>query len=226
MYKDPYLILQVSEGASEEEINAAYESLKRQYTEQMFLPGEAGAEAARKLTELEEAYREVKSTLESKRAEADYGSRFGVIEEKIKQNKINEAQQMLDEIMDRNAEWHYLQSIIFYKKSWYNESKAQLEIAASMEPGNPKYRDALNRLNVFMSGQAKQQGYRQADAQYGPQEGASDTSHRQYGRGAAYDDRQMGGICGAPGTAENCCLQLICADCCCECLGGDLILCC
>ncbi|NLK17274.1 MAG: hypothetical protein GX304_01945, partial [Clostridiales bacterium] len=156
-----------------------------------------------------------------------YGSRYGVIEEKIKQNKINEAQQMLDEIMDRNAEWHYLQSIIFYKKSWYNESKVQLEIAANMEPGNPKYRDALNRLNMFMSGQANQQAYRQADAQYNPQDGASDPSQRrQYSSRSHYDDRQMGGVCGAPGTAENCCLQLICADCCCECMGSDLILCC
>ena len=68
MYKDPYLILQVSEDAPEREIDAAYDRLKRQYTEQMFLPGLAGDEAARKLTKLEEAYREIKSRLESKRA--------------------------------------------------------------------------------------------------------------------------------------------------------------
>lgn len=227
MQKDPYLILQTYRDATESEVDFAYQRLKSQYSEEMFLPGEAGAEAARKLTELEEAYREVKSKFESKKAETDYGSSFGVIEEKIKQNKIVEAQQMLDEIMERNAEWHYLQSIIFYKKSWYSESKNQLEIAVSMEPGTTKYRDALNRLNLFMSGQAKgQQGYRQADAQYDPQGGGtSDQSNRQYGRGRT-EDRQLGGLCGAPGSAENCCLQLLCADCCCECMGGDLILCC
>lgn len=36
--------------------------------------------------------------------------------------------------------------------------------------------------------------------------------------------RQRGGVAGMNGC--DCCTSLICADCCCECMGGDLISCC
>lgn len=229
------MILQTYKDASESEIDSAYERLKKKYSEEMFLPGEAGAEAARNLKELEEAYRQAKQKFEEDRTKTNYGSEFGEIEELIKQNKTDEAQNRLDDIMNRNAEWHYLQSIIFYKKSWYNESKTQLQMAVSMDPLNKKYKDALNRLNVFMSGQGAAKGfrkdreYRQADQQINPNQQSQqnqynqyyDQSNKQYGYN---EDRHMGG-CGM-GTPENCCLQLLCADCCCECMGGDLILCC
>jgi molecular chaperone DnaJ len=237
MYKNPYLILQTYESASESEIDFAYERLKKQYSEDRFLPGDAGANAARKLNELEEAYREVKQKFAHIKAEQNFGSRYGEIENIIKQNKTNEAQQMLDEITDRNAEWHYLQSIVFYKKNWYNESKNQLEMAISMDPTNAKYKDALNRLNVFLNGQtastqnAQEKAYRQADEQIGPDDRNnrnngqySSNQYNQYGRSGYNENRNMG-MCGS-GGAENCCLQLLCADCCCECMGGDLITCC
>lgn len=246
MFKDPYMILQTYESASESEIDFAYNRLKKQYSEDRFLPGEAGATAARKLTELEEAYKDAKQKFQTKKAEEDYGSSYGRIEDIIKQNKTNEAQQMLDEIIERNAEWHYLQSIVFYKKSWYKESKNQLQMAVSMDPANKKYKDALNRLNVFMSGQNTQTNsqnsqqnygqdktYRQADQQFN-QNNQQDQNNNQYNNynqnsnrhygGYNNENRNMGG-CGS-GTPENCCLQLICADCCCECMGGDLIMCC
>lgn len=238
MYKNPYIILQTYESASESEIDFAYQRLKKQYSEDRFLPGDAGADAARKLTELDEAYREVKEKFASSKAEKDFGSKYGVIEDIIKQNKTNEAQQMLDEIIDRNAEWHYLQSIVFYKKSWYNESKNQLEIAVSMDPINSKYKDALNRLNVFMNGQTaassntssqsqeQDKTYKQADEQFNQnQKNNQNTSNNQYNRNYGNNENRNMGGCGTGGTG-NCCLQLLCADCCCECMGGDLIACC
>lgn len=246
MYKNPYIILQTYESATESEVDFAYNRLKTQYSEDRFLPGDAGADAARKLNELEEAYREVKEKFKSSQDEQDYGSRYGSIENIIKQNKTNEAQQLLDEIIDRNAEWHYLQSIVFYKKSWYNESKNQLEMAVSMDPLNAKYKDALNRLNVFMNGQAtggasntnnvppnssdngQEKNYRQADEQYnrGQNNQYSNNQYNSYGnRNQGYNENRNMGCCGS-GGADTCCLQLLCADCCCECMGGDLITCC
>jgi hypothetical protein len=234
------MILQTYESASQSEIQFAYERLKKQYQEDRFLPGEAGADAARNLSELEEAYREVMQKFDMANAEADFGSRYGVIENLIKQNKTNDAQVLLDDIYERNAEWHYLQSIIFYKKNWFDESKTQLETAVQLEPSNEKYKDALSRLNVFMTGQAGNTNAgasaRKADARYdaGDGQNANQNNNRynnqnnnqydnRYNR-QNYNDRQMGG-CGTGGT-ENCCLQLLCADCCCECMGGDLIACC
>lgn len=233
MYKDPYMILQTYKDASESEIDSAYQRLKAKYSEERFLTGEAGAAAARNLTELEDAYREAKQKFQSKKAETSYGSELGEIEELIKANKTDKAQQQLDEIMERDAEWHYLQSIVFYKKNWYNESKNQLNMAVSMDPLNKKYKDALERLNTFMSGQGAKRAsqtqsqddkyYRKSDEQINPDKNQYnrnqyDQNRQQYGN----EGRHMGG-CGGP---ETCCTQLICADCCCECMGGDLILCC
>ena len=39
-----------------------------------------------------------------------------------------------------------MQSVIFYKKNWVNESKKQLEIAINMEPHNNKYSEAYSKL--------------------------------------------------------------------------------
>lgn len=223
MYKDPYIVLQTYRDASESEIDSAYQRLKAKYSEERFLPGEQGAAAARNLTELEQAYREAKQKFEYTKAKTSYGSSLGAIEELIKANKTEQAQQSLDEIMDRDAEWHYLQSIVFYKKTWYNESKNQLEMAVAMDPLNNKYKDALNRLNTYMSGGAKREHASNQENKYYQKtddfnRGQFDESRNQYG----YQNRQMG-ACGGP---ESCCMQLICADCCCECMGGDLILCC
>jgi len=230
MQKNPYLILQTYESATESEIDFAYSRLKSQYSDERFMPGDIGAEAARKLTELEEAYAEVKAKFKQEKLKEDYGGVYGEIENLLKQNKNNDAQAKLDEITDRNAEWHYLQSIVFYKKSWYEESRYQLEMAASMDPLSEKYKDALSRLNVFMSGQAGSrpgegqnagqntgQQYRRPDGQF------SQRPEGNYGQDGSNQQRQMGCF---GNDATGCCAQLICADCCCECMGGDLILCC
>ena len=59
--QDIYKILGVSKDASMEEIEASYKALKEKYSSERFLEGEAGNEAAKNLTLLENAYREIKS---------------------------------------------------------------------------------------------------------------------------------------------------------------------
>ena len=56
------------------------------------------------------------------------------------------AQEILDGFDSRPAEWHYMQSVVFYKKNWINESKKQLEIAKEMDPSNEKYKKAYDRM--------------------------------------------------------------------------------
>ena len=57
MPKDPFLILGVSSDATQAEIDSAYNTLRDKYRLDMHLEGERGRDAARKLTELEDAYR-------------------------------------------------------------------------------------------------------------------------------------------------------------------------
>lgn len=208
MQSNPYLTLGVSETATEEEIKVAYEALRAKYSEDRFLPGEEGSQAAAKLEEVEDAYQDLMADLAKRKAANQYGSQFGQIEQLLKQGNLNEAQRLLDECTERGAEWHYLQSIVFYKKNWYAESKKQLEFAISMDPANTKYKDALFKLDNLMKG---------------PQANANtNTNQNQYNNYNANQQREMGGGC----AEGNCCLNLLCADCCCESMGFDLIPCC
>ncbi len=148
--QENYKILGLDQYASNEEIEEAYLRLKEKYQRERFYEGEIGNDAAKKLTKLENAYREIKAerfTAEN----TDNSGAFVHIEELIKAGRISDAQSKLDEFSDRNAEWHYLQAVIFYKKNWHNESKKQLEIALSMDSDNPKYSQAYQKLKQKMA---------------------------------------------------------------------------
>ncbi len=166
--QDYYKVLGLSESASLDEVEMAYIELKEKYSKEMFLEGEAGNDAAKKLTKVEEAYREIQAFYkESNNSNqgAEEVVNFSAVEEAIRNNELNLAQELLDNVNNRNAEWHYLQSVIFYKKNWTNESKKQLEIAVDMDPNNIKYKDALSKLidtmryteNQFHSGNVNYQ---------------------------------------------------------------------
>ena len=138
-----YKILGVSENATDEEIEAAYSRLKDEYSRDRFLEGEAGNLAAKNLTKLETAYQEIKeSRRNTAKPDGKEPESLEEVEKLLKAGKIAEAQTALDNVTDRSAEWHYLQSVVFYKKNWLNESKKQLEIAMNIEPHNQKYSDA------------------------------------------------------------------------------------
>ena len=119
------------------------------------------------------------------------------------------AQLKLDAVIDRNAEWHYLQAVVFYRKGWANESKKQLEIARQMRPNTEKYDKAYERLTGKMS-QGVNGGNNGA---YNGQFGAAANG----GNGAGnYDEPQMGG----EGCFDFCCRLAICnllLNCCCNC---------
>ena len=158
MFSDYYKILGVPENASRKEIDEAYVVLRAKYTEDRFKEGEEGNEASRRLMELEEAYSELSSTFVAKEnvfvggggGDDEEYANYAAIDSLIKQGKLEEAQNALDNMSQRRAEWHYLQAIIFYKRGWYGECRGQLKIALSAEPLNPKYRAAAEKLELFL----------------------------------------------------------------------------
>ena len=151
-----FKILGLQPNATEEEIENAYQTLKNQYSRDRFLEGELGNEAARNLTKLETAYQEIKASRVNSQENATDIHTFDEVEELIKKGDIASAQIKLDNINDRSAEWHYLQSVIFYKKNWINDSKKQLEIALNMEPHNNKYINAYTKLKQVIDYNDKQ----------------------------------------------------------------------
>ena len=186
--QENYKILGLTEFATDAEVDQAYNSLKEKYQKERFFEGEIGNEAAKQLTKLESAYREIKAERSAKNND---NCCFEDVERLIKEGNVAGAQNKLDEFSDRNAEWHYLQAVIFYKKNWTNESKKQLEIAMQMDPSNDKYRNSYRKLEEKMRDSANK----------------NFTSYNQSGNGQQYNEpQQMGG----DGCCQWCCEMAIC----------------
>lgn len=158
-----YEILGLPTNASREDVDRRYRELSAKYQRDRFLPGIEGEEAAEKMQQLEVAYRDILANFDEYSGGSSGGSSDGYddfyareddfreIQELISANKLNEAQDKLDARSVRTAEWHYVQSILFYKRSWYVESKKQLELACQMEPDNERYRQSLEKLTKILA---------------------------------------------------------------------------
>ncbi len=173
--KESYTILGLDETASMEEIERRYEELKAKYNEEKWQDGEAGTRAARMLEKLEAAYSDIKDERREGGHASGDASAFDEVGSAIRSGDLSRAQQLLDAFNERSAEWHYLQSVVFYKKNWMNESKKQLEIAMQMDPANEKYRAAYEKLK--------------ARADYSQQTGGATNTNPNVSQG----DEQMGG---------------------------------
>ncbi len=195
-----FKILGVDAKATQEEIEKAYLEKKEKLSKERFLEGEAGNEAAKQLTILETAYFEIKSYKSKIKEGGNNMYDFSEVERLIKKGDISSAQIKLDDINQRDAEWHYLQSVIFYKKNWVNESKKQLEIAMNLEPHNDKYSTAYVKLKEKIEYNDKQF----ANNSYGPNYQSA-------------DNRQMGGT-DTNGCVDYCltmcCMNMMCNMCC------------
>lgn len=202
--KDLYEIFGLTADCTDEELNAKYAELRAKYSEDRFLEGEKGNEAASKLTELESAYREILSLRQEQSfsAQTDSGL-YKEVEDLIKNGNLSAAQDKLDSFNERGAEWHYLQSVLFYKKNWLNESKKQLEIAMQMDPNNEKYKTSYDKLVKKISSDS--------DKNF-----SSYSSGKETASDVGGEPSQMGGN----GCLEWCCEMAICnmaLNCCCNC---------
>lgn len=199
-----YELLGLTESATDEEIKARYEEMKAKAKEDRWLDGEAGNEAARLLTKLNTAYKEIMAERKERSKATSGENSLEEVAALLKKDEIAKAQSLLDDFNERNAEWHYLQAVVFYKQNWMNDSKKQLEIAIQMAPDNAKYRNAYGKMN--------------AKNEYEKQSARTDSQN-------PYDNRrydapmdggeQMGG--NACTDCISCCYLNLCLNCCLSC---------
>lgn len=82
---------------------------------------------------------------------SSYGgqSRFADIRRLISQNRIAEADELLDGVPDynKNAEWYFLKGSIYYKRGWLGEAARCYQRAYQMEPSNSEYAAAYQRVS-------------------------------------------------------------------------------
>ena len=195
--KDPYEILGVNHDATEEQIKDAYKELAKKYHPDKFINNPLSDLAAEKMQDINWAYSELiknRSSYNSSNQSGRYAN-FNQVRTLINQNRINEAQNALNAMAVRNAEWHYLMGIVMQRKGWTDMAYQHFSTACTQDPYNQEYANAKANMDYRRTsymGQGYSQGY--------PQGGSCNTC--------------------------DMCQGLICADCCCECLGGDLISCC
>lgn len=195
-------ILGLSEGATQEDIKSAYETLRAKYLEERFMDGEVGNNAAKMLTKIQTAYEELEKEM-SESAYAGAGDALSHVEELIKAGNIQDAQRELDAFNERGARWHYLQSIVFYRKNWVNESKKQLEIAIQLDSSNETYKEAYRKLNEKLNYNAN------AGAQGAGQGGV----YQGQTMDAQASDQMGGNFCA---QCLDCCYTYMCISCLCD----------
>lgn len=213
MTRNPFDVLGLSDSVTQNELYERYRELRSEYQDKRFEPGAAGTEACEKLDEIESAYKEADQILKERYYITNYDNLYENIEKLIKDNKLDDAQSELDKIIKRDGNWHFHESMVYYRKGWFNDAEEQLNAALELEPGTQRYIDALAAIRKKMETGGK------SDKESAKGFYDAPTGDRTY-----RDMPPAGGAVGC--TPCNCCSALLCTDCCCECMGGDCIPCC
>lgn len=157
---DPYEVLGVQRGASDEEIKKAYRTLSRKYHPDANVNNPNAKLAEEKFKMIQQAYDQIMKEKEQGYSEYDFYGNAGnygnqqqseAIEYQAAANYIrngyfNEALHVISEIKERNAIWYYYSAII--QKGLGNQITAfeHARMAVTMEPDNFQYRQLLHQL--------------------------------------------------------------------------------
>jgi hypothetical protein len=166
---DPYSVLDISPDASTDEVKRAYRDLARKYHPDNYQNNPLADLAEEKMKEINEAYDAIMRMREgggggragnaagsSGSYQGSYGTTplYAQVRAAINGGNIGLAERLLRQATVQDAEWHFLNGSIAYRKGWLDEALQHYRIACSMAPGNPEYQQALQ----FM--QAGGQAYR------------------------------------------------------------------
>ena len=190
MVNDPYEVLGVSRGASQEEIKEAYRELVKKYHPDKYQGNPLADLAEEKLQEVNEAYDMLTKNAGSyssyhrpeqqtygnyqNRSSGGYsggssGSYSGSLRDvrsALDRNDLYRAEQMLINNPDHNAEWFFLSGVLSYKKGFIQDGVQNIQRAVNMDPGNPEYQSILNQVRSAGSlyqRRSNQTGYEQME---------------------------------------------------------------
>jgi len=205
--RNPYEVLGIKEGASEEEIKKAYRELVKKYHPDQYNDNPLYELAEEKLRELNEAYeylmknsnkgknnfRDQNSGWETGSASSSGNGTFAQVRVHLQNGNMSAAEELLDNSNDQTAEWYYLKGLVLLKKGWYDQARSHIQTAVNMDPSNFEYRSTLNRLSM---------------------------------NNGAFRGQSFGRGYGSNPDLCTLCQCIWCSDCCCEAAGGNMCDCC
>ena len=206
---NPYEVLGLKPGASQEEIKKAYRNLIKQYHPDQYGDNPLKNLAEEKMREINKAYDMLtknngnsynnsysnSNNNTSNNSYSNYSNdsySLSEIRRLILSRNFTEAERRLNSIQNRNAEWNFLYGVVLTNKGWFDAGLNHIQTAVNMDPNNFEYRQTLNSLHQ---------------------------------RASAYSGNYYRTTGGSSANACDCCLNLYCLDTMCECMGGDLIGC-
>lgn len=208
---DPYKVLNVSPTATDDEVKAAYRELAKKYHPDNYADSPLSDLASEKMKEINEAYDAIMAERKNGRGSASAGN-AGYQNAYGYQNyggnsSYPDVRQMIMSGRIADAE-QILNGVPQPNRDaeWYFLKGTILYKRGWME-------DAFNNFQTACRMDPGNQEYHAA---------ANRINAQRSGMAGGYNMNPNA----SANTACNCCSNLICADCCCECMGGDLIPCC
>ena len=193
--KNPYEVLGIKDGASLEEIKAAYKEQVKKYHPDLHQDNPLYELAEEKLREVNRAY----ETLTGSGGDGIYRQSSGQssgrstnqnyyqVRVDIDRGNIIRAEATLSAMSDRDAEWHFLYGMIHMQRGWYDSAISYIQQAVAMDPANMEYKQSLNSI-LMRAGNFRTTSY---------EKGYSNQSDQLC---------RMMQLC--------CCANLLCGDCC------------
>lgn len=199
--KDPYKVLGVSPSDGDDEIKKAYRELARKYHPDNYTDPNLSELAEEKMKEINEAYDAVK-----KMREGNSGNTYSYSQSDSSSSRYGEIRRLINSGRFANAEG-LLDAVPMAERNaeWF-----YLKGCVLMNRGS--YFEAKRHIDTACSMDPGNGEYQKARADmnsYTGRYGRTTTSNT----GSSFDGCDI-------------CTTLLCADCLCECMGGDLIGCC
>lgn len=170
--RDPYEILDLKKGASKDEIKRAYKKLAKQYHPDQYDNNPLKDLAEERMREVNEAYDHLmKNASNSYERNTSYnnssynhtnnntynnsnynysapgGNDYNSIRMDLNNGDLRSAEQKLNSVKTKDAEWNYLMGMLFMKKGWYDSARNYLTTAYNINPSNIEYRNAFNQIS-------------------------------------------------------------------------------
>lgn len=166
---DPYKVLGITPGASEEEIKRAYKTLSKKYHPDANMNNPNKDEYEERFKEVQQAYEMLTRkqdapedfwgmyTGQNTYQNNDADMYYNAARTYIQNGRLDEAMNVLNGIGNRTAEWYFLRSNVYLRRGMDMAAEADAQTAVNMEPYNMTYRQFYDSLRYRSQGYEYQQ---------------------------------------------------------------------